>query len=157
MERDHIAAAKQLVKGYIVRNFFPLRAAGSVAGQDVHAQSLGNAPNGPPNVAEAVNADGFPFQAHLGRVPEAEAAAGLPAALPDGFVVVADFMAQFQKQGNGELRHGVGAVTGDVAHGNAVFPCGDAVYNIVASGQHADKLQVRTFRHDLAGNGRFVD
>ena len=130
---------------------------GAVAGQDVHAQRLGNAAYGLPDVAEAINAHGFPFQAYLGGVPEAKAAAGLPAACPDGFVVVADFMAQFQKQGNGELGHGVGAVSGNVAHGNAVLPCGGAVYHVVAGGQHADELQVGAVRHDLPGNGCFVD
>ena len=65
-------------------------------------------------------------------------------------------MAKLQQQADGELGHHLGAVGGDIAHGNAMVLCRPGIHHVVARGHHAQQLQIRALLEHSAAHGRLV-
>ena len=107
-----------------------------------HAQRGSDLCHGPANAAQANDAHRLPREFHQRIAPEAEIRALRPFALAHQATVLAHVQAQLQQQRDGHLRHGIGAVSGHIAHGNAPLPRRFHIHNVHTRGQHADKAQL---------------
>ena len=132
VEGDEIRLGEQGVQVNVLCQRFPVRTAGAAVGEDVHTEGAGDVRHGLADASEADNAQCLPGKLHLRGIPEAEGAAGFPPTRAYQRVVMADPVAQLQHQRKRELRHGGGAVGGNVGHRNAPAGAGGAVYGIVA-------------------------
>ena len=149
VQGDDIGGGQQGIQVHIFRDG-PAGVVGvAVVGQDLHAHGLGDGAGLLADAAKADDAHSLPRQLNEGIVPEAPVGAALPLALVDHPVVVADVVADFQQQANGELAHGIRAVGGDIADYDAPFLGVVHVNHIVARGQNADEFQVGTGIHNL--------
>ena len=70
--------------------------------------------------------------------------------------MMADPVAQLQHQRERELRHGGGAVGGNVGHRNAPAGAGGTVHGIVARCLNADQPDARAGGQQLLGDGELV-
>ena len=70
--------------------------------------------------------------------------------------MMADLVADFQQQAEGELGHGSGAVGGYVADHHATLLCGFTIHHVITGGQHANQLQPGALIQKLGGNGGLV-
>ena len=74
----------------------------------------------------------------------------------DGLVMMAHPVADFQQQGDGELSHRSGPVSGDVGHHDAPFLGCRHIHHIVAGSQDPDESQMRAAVDDLFGQGGLI-
>ena len=156
VEGDHIGLGQQGVQIHIFRDGQPLFVGTAAGGEDAHAQGFCDPTHGSADPAEADDAHGLARQLHDGHFPVTEIGAAFPVARVDGGVVELDVMAGFQQQTDGELGHHLGAVGGDVAHGNAVLLRGGGVHHIVARGQDAEQLHIGAALEDHTTHGSLV-
>ena len=156
MEGNDVRVCQQCIQ---IDNFgnsggiFPTAAAG---GKDLHAQGVSNGSNSPADAAVADDTKGFPGQLCLGCAPEAEIRAFFPFAFMNQVAMIADSVAKFQKQRNGELGYGSSAVTGHIANRDIPLSGGCAVHIVVAGGADADQLDIGAGIQDTLGDDCFV-
>ena len=74
----------------------------------------------------------------------------------DRLIVMPDMMTDFQKQRDRKLSHRVRPVGRYVADRNTQFLSGGGINYIVARGQYADKLKLRTLLQDLPTERNFI-
>jgi hypothetical protein len=65
-------------------------------------------------------------------------------------------MTQLKQQGKGELRDGMGAIRGNVAHWNSTLSRNLAVHHVVTGGENAYEPQVGELRQRFTSQGRLV-
>ena len=157
MHADDVGLGKQLLQGDIPGQ----RAAGfvlvTVKGQHVHAQGPGDARHGLSDAAEAHDAHGFACQLHQGIVPETPVRIGVPFAVVHSRTVGFHVLADRQQVGEHHLRHGSGAIGGDVGHGNVAFFGRSHIHHVVAGSQYAHVTKLRTCVHGFRRDGALVD
>ena len=90
----------------------------SIIGQDLHAKGLGNAGRSLPNPPKSYDAHGLSRQLNQRIIPETPVRTALPPAFTDSLAVMADMMADFQKQCNGILGNCIRPVGRDIAYRN---------------------------------------
>ena len=155
MEGEHVAPGEQLLQGD------PPAAGGllfrAAVHQDLHAQGLAKPGHFRPDVAVAQDAQGFPGEFHHGAGGVAHGYGIVPVPAAHRMAEGVDLAAQAQQQGEGVLGHGVHAVKGHVAQGDAPLPGGGAVHLVDADGQGADVGKFWQGVQDLPGEPYPVD
>ena len=158
MQGDHVGLGEKIVKRGVFHGIgFQGLVLVLVVSEDLHAQRLRDAGRRLADAAEADDAHRFAVKLDERIVPVAPVDAALPIAVVHGLGMLADVVADFKQQGDGELADRRRAVGGDIAHRDPAILGGLNVHHIVAGCQHADVFQRRAARDCLSGKGRLVN
>ena len=147
VEGDHVAFPEQGVQVH------PAAGGGLLFGaageEHLHAQGLAQPGHGFPDVPEAHDAQLLAPQFRQGPGPRGFGLRLGPLPPAHRLGVALPVACQAQQQGQGVLGHGLHAVVGHVAQGDAPLPGGGAVHLVDADGQRADVPQLRQGVHSL--------
>jgi len=80
---------------------------------------MGNLADAFPDAAHSDDADRFSRQFDMRRQPVGPIARALPVAPLYGIMMIPDMVANLEKQGEGKLRHGIGAVNRNIGNRDA--------------------------------------
>ncbi len=109
--------------------------------QDVHPQRVPDQTNRPANPAKANDAQRQARQLKLRSLPKRKVAALAPLALFYGPPMQADMVSKFQKQCDGELRDGLGAVFRDIGNRNIAGPGGRDINDVIPRRRNCNKAE----------------
>ncbi len=157
MQADHVGSPEEVVQFHELRPI--LRRTGRTAPRgydELHAEGAGNSAGRSADPAVTDNPHRQSAQFDQRKIPIAEVGAAAPSPLPHRGGVMAHVPGQLQKQGEGHLRHRLGAVCGHVGNDDPALPRGLHVNDVVARGEHADVSQRRQTCDDVAVKDRLV-